>query len=74
VNNRSKYILDAVTVKVEYMKVTNQPLKTETITFKNVSPNDAETIKLPDSQRGMRVTYHITNIESKQFQKNTAGL
>jgi hypothetical protein len=74
VNNRSKYVLDAVTVKVEYMKVTNQPLKTETITFKNVNPNDAETIKLPDSQRGMRVTYHITNIESKQFQKNTAGL
>ena len=74
VNNRSKYILDAVTVQVQYMKVTNQPLKTETITFKNVNPNDAETIKLPDSQRGMRVTYHITNIESKQFQKNTAGL
>jgi hypothetical protein len=74
VSNRSKYILDAVTVQVQYMKVTNQPLKTETITFKNVNPNDAETIKLPDSQRGMRVTYHITNIESKQFQKNTAGL
>jgi len=74
VNNRSKFILDAVTVQVQYMKVTNQPLKTETITFKNVNPNDAETIKLPDSQRGMRVVYHITNIESKQFQKNTAGL
>jgi len=73
VNNRSGYMLDAVTVQVQYMKVTNQPLKTETITFKNVNPHDGETIKLPDSQRGMKVVYRITNIQSKQFQ-GTAGL
>jgi len=74
VNNHSKYVLDAVTVQVQYIKATNQPLKTETITFKNVNPNDGETIRLPDSQRGMKVTYRITNIQSKQYQGNTAGL
>ena len=74
VSNSSKYLVDAVTVELEYIKPSQQPLRTDIITFKNISANGTITIKVPDSQRGIRVNYRITNIESKQFEKGTAGL
>jgi len=74
VSNNSSYLLDEVSVEVQIMKPSEQPLRTDIITFKNISANGAVTVKVPDSQRGIRVDYRITNIESKQFQKGTAGL
>jgi len=56
------------------MKPSEQPLRTDIITFKNIGSNKSITVKVPDSQRGIRVDYRITNIESKQWEKNTAGL
>ena len=66
IHNRSKTSLDAVTVQVQYLKNTNQPIKTETITFKNVNANSVATVRVPDSQRGMKVSYKITNIDSRE--------
>jgi hypothetical protein len=74
VYNNSNYLLDEVKVELQIMKPSEQPLRTDVITFKNVAANGAITVKVPDSQRGIRVDYRITNIESKQWQKNTAGL
>jgi hypothetical protein len=67
VRNRSKFSLDAVTVQLQYLKNNNQPIKTETITFKNVNANGVATVRIPDSQRGMKVSYRITNMESRDF-------
>jgi hypothetical protein len=72
--NDSKFLIDEVTVELQYIKPSELPLRTDIITFKNISPNGAETIKIPDSQRGIRVNYRITNIESHQWEKATAGL
>lgn len=72
--NNSNFMLDQVSVELQIIKPSEQPLRTDIITFKNVAANGNVTVKVPDSQRGIRVDYHITNIESKQFQKNTAGL
>jgi hypothetical protein len=74
VYNNSNYLIDEVSVELQIMKPSEQPLRTDIITFKNISANGAVTVKVPDSQRGIRVDYRITNVESKQWQKGTAGL
>lgn len=72
--NTSDFLLDEVSVEVQIMKPSEQPLRTDIITFKNIGANRSVTVKVPDSQRGIRVDYRITNIESRQWQKSTAGL
>jgi len=74
VSNNSDYLIDEVSVELQIMKPSEQPLRTDIITFKNIGSNKSITVKVPDSQRGIRVDYRITNIESKQWEKNTAGL
>ena len=74
VSNNSDYLVDEVSVELQIMKPSEQPLRTDIITFKNIGSNKSITVKVPDSQRGIRVDYRITNIESKQWEKNTAGL
>ncbi|MFI5188451.1 MAG: hypothetical protein ACHQF0_17090 [Chitinophagales bacterium] len=74
VYNNSNYLIDEVSVELQIMKPSEEPLRTDIITFRNISANGTVTVKIPDSQRGIRVDYRITNIESKQWQKSTAGL
>lgn len=74
VNNSSNFILDKVIVELQYLKPSEQPLKTEQIEFTSVSPNSALTLKIPDNPRGIKILYKITHIESAQFEKDTAGL
>ncbi len=72
--NTSDFLLDEVSVELQIMKPSEQPLRTDIITFRNISANGAVTVRVPDSQRGIRVDYRITNVESRQWQKSTAGL
>jgi len=72
--NNSDYLVDEVSVELQIMKPSEQPLRTDIITFKNIGSNKSITVKVPDSQRGIRVDYRITSIESKQWEKSTAGL
>jgi hypothetical protein len=74
VNNSSNFILDKVIVELQYLKPSEQPLITEKIEFTTVSPNSALTLKIPDNPRGIKILYKITQIESAQFEKDTAGL
>ncbi|HEY0432449.1 MAG TPA: hypothetical protein VGC95_01175 [Chitinophagaceae bacterium] len=74
VYNHSGFLVDEVSVEVQIMKPSEQPLRTDIITVKNIGANGAVTVKVPDSQRGIRVDYRITNVESRQWQKSTAGL
>jgi hypothetical protein len=67
VYNKSSYLLDEVSVELQIIKPSEQPLRTDIITFRNISANGAVTVRVPDSQRGIRVDYRITNVESKQF-------
>lgn len=74
VNNSSSYILDKVLVELQYLKPSEQPLKTETIEFSSIAPNGSMTIKIPDNPRGIKVAYKILQVESSQYDKTTAGL
>ena len=74
VYNRSAFLLDEVSIELQIMKPSEEPLRTDIITVKNISPNGSVTVRVPDSQRGIRADYRITNVESRQWQKSTAGL
>jgi hypothetical protein len=74
VKNDSKYLLDNVIVELQYLKPSEQPLKTENITFKSIEPNSTATIKIPDTNRGIKVSYRIINIKSRQMDEGVAGV
>jgi hypothetical protein len=74
VYNDSKYILDNVTVELQYFKPSMEILKSETLQFRSVSPNGSLTLRVPDTNRGVKVSYKITNILSIQSAKELADL
>jgi hypothetical protein len=73
VTNNSRYELDNVIVELQYLKPSEEPLRTENIKFRGVAPNGSSTIKVPDTNRGIKVSYKIINIESKQNSDAVAG-
>ena len=74
VNNDSKYDLDKVIVELQYLKPSEQPIKTERIVFNSVEANGSQTLKIPDYLRGVKVAYRVTAVESSQYERQTAGL
>jgi len=74
VYNTSDFLVDEVSIELQIMKPSEQPLRTDIITVKNIASNGAVRIRVPDSQRGIRVDYRITHVESRQWQRSTAGL
>lgn len=74
VRNSSPYILNTVTVELNYLKPSEQTLMSDTIHFRSVAPNGSMTIKIPDQARGIKVDYRIIEVESTQYDKTTAGL
>lgn len=74
VNNDSKYVLDKVLVELQYLKPNMEPFRVDVITFRSVSPNGSLTIRMPDTNRGIKVRYKIMNILSTQSAKDMADL
>ena len=74
VKNNSKYELDNVIVQLQYLKPSEEPLRTENINFKSIAPNASSTIRVPDTNRGIKVSYKIINIDSKQNSNAVAGM
>ncbi|MEO8404534.1 MAG: hypothetical protein ABI480_08070 [Chitinophagaceae bacterium] len=73
VTNDSKFMLDKVIVELEYLKPNELPLRTETIQFHTISANGSSTIKLPDTNRGIKVLYKIVDIQSAQSETALSG-
>ncbi|MEI9912466.1 MAG: hypothetical protein WDO71_24125 [Bacteroidota bacterium] len=73
ITNDSKYILDNVIVELQYLKPSEQPLRTESIQFKSIGPKATSTIRVPDTNRGIKVVYRIINVKSRQMDDALAG-
>ena len=73
-HNDSKYLLDKVTVEVQYLNPEGIILKTENIYFQSLSPGEKETVAVKKSKRGVKIVYKIAGVESKANSGNTAGL
>lgn len=62
VANHSDKHLDEVLVELQYLKPSELPLRTENIRFTSIAPNSTSTIRIPDTNRGIKVSYRIVNI------------
>lgn len=74
VNNDSKFALDRVIVELQYLKPSEQPIKTERVVFNSIGAGDSKTLRIPDYVRGVKVAYRVLDIESSQYERQTAGL
>ena len=74
ITNNSRFELDHVVVELQYLKPSEEPLRTENIRFEAISPHTSATIRVPDTNRGIKVLYKIINIESKQSDDDVAGM
>ncbi|HET9431070.1 MAG TPA: hypothetical protein VFO70_07830, partial [Chitinophagaceae bacterium] len=62
VRNDSKYELDNVMVELQYLKPSLQPLKTENIQFNSIPAGESQTVRVPDTNRGIKVKYRIVKL------------
>jgi hypothetical protein len=74
ITNDSKFTLDNVMVELQYLKLSEQPVKIEHIRFQSVAPNGSLTMRIPDTNRGAKLSYKIIKIDPKDLNTNTAGL
>lgn len=74
VNNDSKFALERVIVELQYLKPSEQPIKTERVVFNSIGAGDSKTLRIPDYLRGVKVAYRVVDIESSQYERQTAGL
>jgi hypothetical protein len=70
--NDSKYILDNVTVELLYIKPNELPLRAENIEFTSVAPNATSTMRVPDTNRGIRVVFRIIRIKKRATDERVA--
>lgn len=68
VANSSPHFVNQVEVEVSYLKPNGEVLHTESFPVKSLRPNSKQTISIPDSKRGKKVTYKVINVYSKQYQ------
>ncbi len=66
ISNNSKYELDEVVVELQYLKPSELPLKTENIRFSSIKPNSTETLRIPDTNRGIKVKYQVIRVDSRE--------
>ncbi|MEJ0105058.1 MAG: hypothetical protein WDO19_22010 [Bacteroidota bacterium] len=74
VTNNSNFLLDNVLVELQYLKPSDQPLKTDNIRFSPVPANGSLTLAIPPTTRGVKVSCKIIHVESKAAGNDTAGL
>ncbi len=74
VTNSSKYTLDDVIVEVDYLRVNNDAVKTQSLSFKDVAPGESATVRVPDTNRGVKIKYRVAHILCTQYAKDMAGL
>ena len=71
--NNSSYLLDKVTVTVDYLNPEGIIIKTENIYFQSVHAGEKVTVPVKKSKRGVNIGYKITKIESKDISSSTAA-
>ena len=74
VSNKSTYPLDLVTVEVQYIQANKKIFKTENVYFRNIRAGEAMMLEAPESQRGIKVQYKISIINSKEASISYSGV
>lgn len=65
VSNNTDYLMDNVKVKIDYIKPDGDIWDSKIVDFNMIDPQTQTTIKVPDTERGVKVEYQIIEIQSK---------
>ncbi len=71
--NDSRYLLDKVSVELNYLNPEGKVVKTETIDFNHVQSGAEATIAVNKTSRGVKLDYKITRIELKETAANNSA-
>jgi len=71
--NDSRYLLDKVSVELNYLNPEGKVVKTEKIDFNYVQPGAEATIAVNKTTRGVKLDYKITRIELKETAANNSA-
>lgn len=63
VTNSSNQPLQRVVVELQYIKPNEETLKTEMVNFRFIGAGESSTIRMPDTNRGIKVKYKIVEAE-----------
>jgi len=74
VTNRSAYPLDLVVIEVQYIQANKKIYKTENLYFRGIGAGSALMQEAPKSSRGIKVSYKITMINSKELGLSYSGI
>lgn len=72
--NNSTYFLDKVSVEIHYLNPEGEIVKSDIVDFKFVQPGEASTVAVKKSSRGVKVSYKIIAVHTKELAAgNTAS-
>jgi hypothetical protein len=74
VTNRSAFVLDKVKIELYYIKTNGDIFKTKNLVLKAVPAKSRKSLKVPSSERVVKVVCRITGIESQQHANNMVSL
>jgi len=69
VYNSSNHSVDHVTVEVQYLKPDGSVIHADQYEISSIRPMGVKTLEVPDSRRGVKVTYRIVGVTSKDYKK-----
>jgi hypothetical protein len=67
VSNNSPHYVNQAEVEVKFLKPNGDVVHAETYPVRALKPKSSQTISIPPSKRGVKVTYKVINIYSKQY-------
>jgi hypothetical protein len=73
VTNNSSLVLDQVLISIDYIQNNEKVFKTESLSFNDLQPGEAVTIKAPKSPRGMKIAARIHGVSTRQPDLNNAN-
>jgi hypothetical protein len=62
INNPSSQAVQKATVVVEFLKPNGTVVNSQTLSVENISPGDSKKLAVPANSRGVKVRYHLTNV------------
>jgi hypothetical protein len=67
ISNNTDKILDEVTIKVDYYLANGSYYKQQEVEVRNIQPNSAKSVRVPDASRGTRIETAISRITSRSL-------
>ncbi len=67
VSNRSGHFINQVEVEVNYLERNGDIIETNTYQVRAMKPHSVQTLSVPPTKKGAKVTYKIMNIYSRQY-------